>query len=304
MTTLAQQFIEKPADHHIAQEVIDRLTLEITSKNEYAKYADRIVFEEPLHLVIAEMIREKQIDMHMVFRNTRLPSENIWVEWKDTGVFHKDKIYFERLGVLICPSGKTDLPIKMYVVSSLHDRNIGSKVVTVVAVYDLHTPPYPDAEIYGKLQWCLDEKELATVNLGKWQETLNLAMKCCLFGLFLLQQPKVIEKTDVQHSPQLQKKRARNNKPALLEYSHIKMRFGILGSRMGVISRQSHDGNSSLEGGGGRKRYHRVLGHFRCYHRDTEAEHVIWIEPHYRGDPAMGMLIRERTLTQYKALTP
>jgi len=309
MTTLAQKFIEFDANklayqgaRHYHQDVIDRLTLSITSAKEYDRHADRVVFEEPLNEIMLEMIREKQIDLNMIYKHVRLPCENIWMEWRDV---HKGnhRESFDKMGVLLCPSSDTDLPLRMSIVVTSHDKLLNIDATSILAVYDMALPPYANGDIQAKIQWSIDGREMTKVNVDTWTMTLNLVMKSVLFGLFLLQQPKVIEHCDVKHPPKLQQKRRKHGKLDLLEYRRVKMRFGVLGSRVGVITGQSGGGNGNHYHGGGKKRYHLVLGHFRCYHRDTSSEHVIWIEPHYRGDPTKGMLIRERVLTMQKVAT-
>jgi hypothetical protein len=45
------------------------------------------------------------------------------------------------------------------------------------------------------------------------------------------------------------------------------------------------------------RRYHKVMGHFRHYMKHDPA-YTVWIEPHYRGDPSLGVTFIEREVTR------
>jgi hypothetical protein len=307
MTTLAQHFLEhrsKPSKWD--QTVIDCLKLEHTTATEYARYADRIVFDENLNEVYHEMVDAEQLSPEMIFRNVKMPSSHLWIEWR---VETAQNIRMQ-LGCLLVKTDRPELPVDMSVITR-SDQHGGCGLV---ARFKIDEPPYLDvASLNGrpfKMTWSdadgrfIDKdgpgsRAFDDPNDPRWGQLMNTVMKGAFFGMFLLQQPKVVEDVPVTHASKLNAKRAKRGKPPLLDYRRIYMKFGVLGSRVGIIKKARH-GVAGDGAGGGKKKYHHVLGHFRCYYRDTPQEHVIWIAEHWRGDPALGVSLKERNLTQRK----
>lgn len=311
MTTLAQHFLEgRTKASKWDDMVIDRLRLEQTTATEYAKFADRVVFEENLNEVYHEMLDAEQLSAEMIFRNVKLPSERIWMEWRVEAAGNHRR----QLGCLFVLTDREELPLDMTVIS----RSDSHGGCGVVARFKIDPPPYLDIEHLNgrpfKMTWSESDgrfldKDGTQSDIKKpafedphdprWGQLMNTVLKGAFFGMFLLQQPKVIEDVPVTHAAKINAKRSKGGKPPLLDYRRIHMKFGVLGSRVGVIKKARHA--AAGEGaGGGKKKYHHVLGHFRCYYRDTPQEHVIWIAEHWRGDPALGVSLKERTLTHQK----
>lgn len=313
MTTLAQHFLDgakcRPSPHD--PQVQAALTLEYTTAKDYARMADRVVFDEELLEIYHQMLDDKQLEPEMIFRNVKLPSDKLWIEWSvqttdvgpDAGM---------QVGALFEMTTRPELPLDMIVMC----RSIRTGGMGIVAKYKVNPPPYLD-QLNGmgfKMTWSDTDGTFTSVSKDKvtnavgisdphdprWGQLMNTFLKGAYFGLFLLQQPRVIDATEVKHPEKVQLKRKKKGKPPLVEYRRIKLKVGVVAGRAGVMRRPG----SAAPGdgaGGGKKKYHHVLGHFRCYHRDTENESVIWIMPHYRGDPTLGVILREKHLVPAQA---
>lgn len=311
MTTLAQHFLDgnavRPSPHD--QTVRDALTLEYTSPKDYVKMADRVVFTDEILAVYHDMLDAKQIEPEMIFRNVKLPSDRLWIEWEVTTDSHARSDM--QVGALFSMTDRDTLPLDMTVLCRSH----GTKGAGVVAKYKIDPPPYMD-NLNGrtfKMSWSgADGRFVGSGNpapmMGfespndpRWGQLMNTFLKGAFFGLFLLQQPRVTDTTEIKHPEKIQQKRRKKGKPPLVEYRRVTLKVGVVAGRAGVLRRDRSLAEPGDGSGGGKKKYHHVLGHFRCYHRDTPSEYVIWIEPHYRGDPTLGVTLREKHLTKAEA---
>lgn len=309
MTTLAQHFLDdkkfvKPSPHD--RQVEAALTLEYTTANDYAKMADRVVFAEELLEVYHQMLDDGQIEPEMIFRNVKLPSDCLWVEWqvKTLDVSSDNAM---QVGALFQMTTRPELPLDMIVMC----RSVRTGGIGIVAKYKINPPPYTD-ELNGmvfKMSWSdtdgrfVDQNGTRGMLLDdphdkRWGQLMSTFLKGAFFGLFLLQQPRVTDTTEVTHADKVQRKRKKHGKKPLLEYKRVTLKVGIVAGRVGVLRRERAVGLVGDGAGGGKKKYHHVLGHFRCYHRGTLEEHVIWIAPHYRGDPTLGVILREKHLVK------
>lgn len=308
MTTLAQYFLDgkgcRPSPHD--GQLLNALTLEYTTAKDFAKMADRVVFDDQLLEIYHDMLDNDQIEPEMIFRNVKLPSDKIWVEWNvlTTDVSSDGGM---QVGALFEMTHRPELPVDMLVMC----RSVRTGGMGIVAKYKINPPPYLD-QLNGtgfKMTWSDTDGRFTSVSNGeavnvvgisdphdpRWGQLMNTFLKGAFFGLFLLQQPRVTDVTEVKHADKLQAKRKKKGKPPLVEYRRVRLKVGVVAGKTGVLRRPG----SAAPGdgaGGGRKKYHHVLGHFRCYHRDTPNEAVIWIAPHYRGDPTLGVVLREKHL--------
>jgi len=312
MTALAQHFLDRekvkpsPYDRQLA----DALTLEYTTVKDYAKMADRVVFTDQLLEIYHDMIDHEQIEAAMIFRNVKLPSDRIWIEWN---VLTKDVSADGgmQVGALFEMTTRPELPLDMLVVC----RSVRTGGMGIVARYKIDPPPYVN-DINGmkfKMTWSdIDGTFVGPNHTSKltgisdphdprWGQLMNTFIKGAFFGLFLLQQPRVTDTTEVTHAEKIQQKRRKKGKRPLVEYKRVTLKVGIVAGKAGVMRRDRSAAVAGEGAGGGKKKYHHVLGHFRCYHRDTPEEHVIWIAPHYRGDPSLGVILREKHLVKAEA---
>ena len=312
MTTLAQHFLDgtrvKRSPHD--GQVLSGLTLEYTTANDYAKMADRVVFAEELLEVYHEMVDNEQIEPAMIFRNVKLPSDKLWIEWNVVSRKDVAPDGGMQVGALFEMTTREELPLDMIVMC----RSINTGGMGVVAKYKIDPPPYMDSlnGMRFKMTWS-DRDGMFTDSRGentfgisdpndpRWGQLMSTFIKGAFFGLFLLQQPRVTDTTEVKHAEKIQQKRRKKGKRPLVEYKRVTLKVGIIAGRAGVLRRDRSDAIAGDGAGGGKKKYHHVLGHFRCYHRDTPEENVIWIAPHYRGDPSLGVILREKHLVKAEA---
>ena len=112
-----------------------------------------------------------------------------------------------------------------------------------------------------------------------------------LCGLFFLQHPKTIHvERALPVSPKLQKARGKRGKPPLITYRRIHL---LVGQKK--VTHYPNGQNGFGEEHYGKKRYHRVEGHWRRLHWDDPVRMaVIFVQEHYRGDPALGVSLTER----------
>lgn len=308
MTTLAQYFLDgdKVKRSPYDRQVVDALTLEYTTPNDYARMADRVVFDEELLEIYHQMIDDEQIEPNMIFRNVRMPSDKLWVEWKAL-TFNEDAM---QVGALFEMTTRSELPVDMIVVC----RSCRTGGMGAVARYKIDAPPYAQANgMPFKMTWSDADGRFTAARDNpqggdgatfkdphdpRWGKLMSTFLKGAFFGLFLLQQPRVTDVTEVTHAEKLQQKRRKKGKRPLVEYKRVTLKVGIIAGKTGVLRRARSAAVAGEGAGGGKKKYHHVLGHFRCYHRDTPEENVIWIAPHYRGDPALGVILREKHLVK------
>lgn len=267
------------------------------------KQAQKVVYEDDLYGSLREMVEAEQLDFAMVCRNARMPCERLWLEWRDSPTDDGGAIDF---GALILPSPRKDGAGQMLVVVvNLSKSFRGTKLdlePQVSCVFETSPPPYTNgAPTMSHLIWCIDDKIGCKFEENLWKELNKMVVRTLVFAVFLLQQPKLIDQTEVRYASKQQAKRAKHGKSELISYTKTKLKFHILGSN---IERRAREGKH-VEGVQGDRpdekrgvRYHYVIGHFRCYHRGQSNEYLVWIEPHYRGDAAKGVLIRERVLSK------
>jgi len=122
-----------------------------------------------------------------------------------------------------------------------------------------------------------------------------------IFGIFLVTQPRVYSDEQIRWKASHRAARVARNKPPLLEYRRIRLHICKPRKHYGerptaTITSRSFSDTDSIEAVQHR-RYHKVMGHFRHY-INHDPPHTTWIEPHYRGDPSLGVTFTERDVTR------
>jgi hypothetical protein len=97
--------------------------------------------------------------------------------------------------------------------------------------------------------------------------------------------PKTVEVSDVEASPKLQKARSRRGKTPLLSYRKVTLRLPKTGTAGGPVG-----GDGTFAG----KRRHQVIGHLRINTRGEAEPTYVWVTPHWRGDAALGVVLKDR----------
>jgi len=122
-----------------------------------------------------------------------------------------------------------------------------------------------------------------------------------LEACFLLQMPKLTETKHVKHDERLQRSRVKKGKPPFLEYRRVRMLIDVPSVRYvrEGVSRVASNVTERELGGGGHRKYHRVLPHARTYKDpDGKVRDVVPIPQHWRGDPKLGIIIHQKTIGQ------
>jgi hypothetical protein len=240
--------------------------------------ADRVVFDQDVSNILLNLIENNQIELPMIYQTVRLPSKAVWIEWR----WHS-------------PDDPTDDPLKMGILFEQGPEYIGVGAVAggrkkeprLVGITRIKTLPMIK-DSYQLHDLYIDNDLGARIGHSESKNTLKDIVIDALFGLFLLQQPKVHEKVKVEYGPKLQKKRVQLKKLPLIDYQRVNV---IIGSPVKEYERSGESVPGT--GGGGKKRYHKVLGHFRIYQRNTPEAYVIWVDDFWRGDPRLGVVLKE-----------
>ena len=248
--------------------------------------ADRYVFTEYLYEVLWEMVKNEQITMTMLVQHAQFPNKPTWIEFKNES--HGRQLVS---GSLIVPQS-IDSRLKIYNVMMPTDIK-NTPIVMFKVLQDWK--PRGDDNYHMSL---LYPSGGAEHEVDQWLQAHTRTM---LFALFLVQQPRIVIQEDVKHDLKLQKSRAKSGKAPLLDYQRVYLKFGVLGSQVGIITKRADASfPKDVTEATATKRYHHVIGHFRVYHRGTDHEIVSWIEPHWRGDASKGVLIKEHVISKAK----
>lgn len=271
--------------------------------------AERIVFSDDVPSLLYEMHDNKQLTYEGVITSAKLPYDCFWMEYRSIiGVEGMKDLETAQYGALVM---KYQDRVRMYIVIG-SKFNIGS--ITALAYY-IEFPewpprmvPHPDKPNHKALQfyvnWAYNRDELQA---GKEvaHDTLGGIVTELIFGIFLITQPRVYSVQNIEWSPRKQAARHKHGKPPLLEYRHIRMKIGkpikryevhATAIRKGFAQSISREADTESNDAITHRRYHKVMGHFRHYVQRDPA-YSVWIEPHYRGDPALGITFTERDVT-------
>lgn len=290
MTILAQTFLERRIASKYDPWILARLGLPnaanpLLAAAQYEGAAERIVFVDALDELAIELHETGQITRTVVYETVRMPCECVWIEWtlSDRGNGP------QKVGVLLDRDDTGDIAFAVVSHSTREPSAVG-----VCMVGALRPLPWPmNGEDYNciKLTWSVTGGGLSNDERAR---AASLIVVDALYGLFLVQQPRVIEEEAVEHGPKLQRARAKAGKHPLVEYRRVKVTIGGETRRRALSAAGASPHAAGDDPDRARRRYHRVLGHFRIYGRGTDAPRATWIAPHFRGDPALGVLIRER----------
>jgi hypothetical protein len=273
MTILAQLWLEDHRKTTYDFLLEHRLQLPVTSRDkETAEHAaERIVFSETISDLFADMMDTGQIDTEIVLTTVRMPAPAVWIEWPHGAI---------RMGALL-----DEAPDWRIVIITVAGQKRRANSIIYAGIVDNLPMPKGDRGVH------LGFANMGSVESHEQRQFFGGFVMEALFGLFLMQQPKVVRFEDVLHSSAIQHVRMKRGRLPLLEYRRVTVKVGAEERR----ARTAGQTNESEEITGHR-RYHRVLGHFRVYGRETPDPRALWIDPYFRGDPNVGILLSERTL--------
>ena len=271
------------------------------------RLAERIVFTDDVPSILYEMKENKQLTFIGVLTSARLPYDCFWIEYNSTtglGEVAND-IEYGSYGALIQRIGET--AVRMTIVTGLKDKGERELVSTLthVLTFEQWPPGQLDSKSLGfQVDYAFNNSRLFKVKDAALE--LSSIVLEIVFGIFLVTQPRCYTDEPIRWKNSHAAKRAKANKPPLLEYRKIKLHITkprkhytgaqrsaiVLPGAGNAVLRDVED-DASVQ----HRRYHKVMGHFRHYMRH-DPPYTVWIEAHYRGDPKLGITFTERDVTR------
>jgi hypothetical protein len=270
--------------------------------------AERIVFTDDIPTLLYDMKDNKQLTFKGVVSSARLPYDCFWLEYSTVlGVNKDDDIQSVSYGALVQSISTT--AVRMYVVVGLDSSRLDEFASTVTHVLEFDEWP-PICKIDDKST--LAFRVVHAFNSAKFETTrgqyalaeLGTIINELIFGIFLITQPRVYSDERITHKPSHSAKRVAMGKPPLLEFRRIRLHIvkphkhhdKVQSAVIRCIT-TTDDSDTESDASVRHRRYHKVMGHFRHY-INTSTPHTVWIEPHYRGDPALGVTFTERQVSK------
>jgi hypothetical protein len=268
------------------------------------KLAERIVFTDDVPSILYDMHDNKQLTFIGVLTSARLPYDCFWIEYTSTtGIDNfASEIEYAAYGALI---QRIDTErVRMTIVTGLKDREYDKPICTLTHVLTFaHWPPgkLDDKTLGFAVDYAFNEKMLYKHKQSAVE--LSSIVLEIVFGIFLVTQPKCYVDEQIKWKPSHAAKRAKADKPPLLEYRKIRLHIcrphkryehrPAIGRGLSTAALRDVEDDASVQ----HRRYHKVMGHFRHYLRHDPPRSV-WIEAHYRGDPKLGVTFTERDVTR------
>ena len=273
--------------------------------------AERIVFVDDVPSLLYEMHENRQLTYEGVLTSAKLPYDLFWIEYKSIiGIEGIEDLANAEYGALVkrMPNGR----VRMYVVigTKYHDMGVLSSLAYVVEFLEwpikMVKPTVLNKQKASAIQFeILYAYNKERIARKEEEATDSVGGIVCelIFGIFLVTQPRDYSDEAVTWHPRKQASRRKHNKPPLLEYRRIRLRItkptkrysGQPTATRGI--RITHEQDTESTDAVSHRRYHKVIGHFRHYNNHDPA-YSVWIEPHYRGDPALGITFTERDVTK------
>lgn len=279
-----------------------------SSVSSLSHLAERIVFTDDIPTMLYDMHDNKQLTFQGVLSSARLPYDCFWLEYSTTiGISAVPDIKRVPYGALIRrnPNGS----VRMYIIVGMEfDEGTISSVAYIVEFDEW--PPLTQKEggittLTFNVLWAFNFNALRIDNTptsadfkSKALQDLGSTVNEIIFGIFLVTQPRVYTDEPVRHKASYNARRVARGKSPLLEYRKIKLH--IYKPRKHYTNRTSIQGitdSTDSEAAIRHRRYHKVMGHFRHYINNDNPRSV-WIEPHYRGDPKLGVTFTERDVSR------
>lgn len=273
--------------------------------------AERIVFTDDIPSMLYDMYENRQLTYEGVLTSAKLPYDCFWIEYSSVvGLDLDDNRGVERAeyGALIQRiSGDR---VRMIIVIGAKYGELGSiSCISHVVEFDEWPPKLAKSSVDAELRGL--QFNLIYVYNAPSPSKLSYSSACelgavvteIIFGIFLVTQPKIYSSEQFTYTSKHKRARDKRGKPPLLEYKRIRIHVGRPIKKYTVntsairesfaSSRIDTESDEAIT----HRRYHKVMGHFRHY-IDHDPPHTTWIEPHYRGDPALGITFTERDVSK------
>lgn len=239
---------------------------------EAAKSAQRFKVAREDYLSLADLGRQ----FHTLGIPVRIPVAPMWLETPGMLQF-ADKELFGTIGALIQKVGP----------------NVYDMTYFTDAIREPGQPHVALPYVCGRVE--LEDEAVATIVV--WDafhgpeaasdgELFQALVRQTLALVAALNTPRVVTKTAVTHQPPLQKARLKRGKYPLLSFNQVKIHLPKV---------TQHSGDTMRRDLGGGVRFHGVLGHLRRIEKPYGPD-VTWVSPHFRGDPRLGVVMKERAV--------
>ena len=244
---------------------------------EAAKAAQRFRVAKEDYLPLADLGRQ----FHALGIPVRVPAVPMWIETPGILQF-ADKDLLGTIGALLISGSQPDRYEVIYYTDAIRGPGDPSVAMPYVAgMVDLeHDTGTVSVAVAWNAFYDLSSREDAALEMfsALVQQTFALVSA--------LNTPRVVTKTAVTHQPPLQKARLRRGKHPLLSFNQVQIHLPKV---------SQHSGDTMRPERGGGVRFHGVLGHLRRIERPYGPD-VTWVSPHFRGDPRLGVVVKERAV--------
>jgi hypothetical protein len=305
--TLAQRYIENSQPFETGNPHLDalvgwtdhfimsRLYAPKDAELEHLKVvAERFVFEEPAADVVDGLVKAGQIDRRTVIETLVLPYSNMWIEMPMPMKRADGEMINAQIGYMIgrvVPGDSALLPSEMNVCAITIYSPAHGKQVTPLCLFEL--PEFPLKPTTGTDGHTIlnyrpfffgtklkpDEKH---------SDEMDHMLSDLFDALFFLTVPRAVEYSAASFGPRKAKVQARTGKP-FVEFRKVHIKIGSSVTRYpGVTSAGSAGGEA------GKRKLHRVGTFLRTYRKGREQPHVVALDPFWRGDPKLGVIIKEK----------
>lgn len=250
--------------------------LRLSSVSSAKETAERFAFEVDPTSIVGPLVKSGSVTVEAIFSSLIVPCLPCWIEMPitfDTGRRGRVGYMLEEFA-----SGR----VLVTYVSDDEDRQ--PWLCAVVSLDRMPWRPAQEAVVHGI---CVYKKR------EDLEREMKMIIRDVVDALFLLSVPRVCELRESAHAPKLQRARVRRGKLPLLEIKRVTVLIGEAAPR---YAREPGAGGS--DGEKERRRYHRVVNFLRTYRKGRDEPRVAFVPGHWRGDPARGVVIRERRIKE------
>jgi hypothetical protein len=295
--TLAREYVERGCVLHPEDETCRATHNLLMSALKPLKEGDKVtsaaeqfVFDQNPGDVCYELIQAGALDPKVVLETVRMPADICWFEWP-VGLEEDPRC---RCGVLVC-QGELVVPTKKRRTIAccfvMHSESMDPVCFGCISFPGLPFDLENDVLGFGFWKDALRMTQVSTDD-DCWEEVKWFAWDV-LEALFLTVTPRVCEVRQSEYSPRMQRKREKQGKLPLVEYKRMYLKVGVGKPR---YVKHANDPSELTPGEptGTHRRLHSVIGHFRTYTKGRDRPYATFVPQHWRGDPELGVLLRER----------
>jgi len=260
LSALARISLKRPfgPQNHVAAPHIT--TAPIIAEDAKA-FAERFVFDETIIASTASILKDDE-SISVAKQHARLPAPVCWFEWSDEG---------DTLGVLL-----TEVDREVSFTLFMENQHYG--VIPVMT----GSLPWPSGEPYRyNILHCKDI-------CGENNEGYAIYISSTLFAFCaLLNISGCTHSKRFDWGDKFQRARKRRGKFPLLSFNQVTV-------ALPKVTERKQDVKCD-EGHGVRR--HRVVGYLRISRHGDPEGHFIWVASHWRGDAALGLVLKQRNVT-------